>query len=71
MTAGILYMLKMTTAGVEMLEFIPENNLLRFLADTTMPSVRLFQGGIGSRHSSLLEFDSNQQVEQQQYTVNW
>lgn len=62
-------MLKMTTAGVEMFEFIPENNLLRFLADTTMPSVHLFQGGIGSRHSSLLEFDSNQQVEYHQYTV--
>ncbi|XP_048775821.1 protein PALS2-like [Ostrea edulis] len=62
MTAGILYMLRLTPAGMEMLEFIPNNNLLRFLADTTLPSVKVFQGGVGSRHASSLQIDSGQQI---------
>lgn len=63
MTAGILYMLKVTTAGLEMLEFIPaDSNLLRFLAGTTLPSVKVFQGGIGSRHSSSIQLDSDKQI---------
>lgn len=65
MTAGILYMLKVTTAGLEMLEFIPaDSNLLRFLAVTTLPSVKVFQGGVGSRHSSSIQLDSDKQVHQ-------
>lgn len=64
MTAGILYMLKVTTAGLEM-EFIPaDSNLLRFLAGTTLPSVKVFQGGVGSRHSSSIQLDSDKQVHQ-------
>lgn len=65
MTAGILYMLKVTTAGLDMLEFIPaDSNLLRFLAGTTLPSVKVFQGGVGSRHSSSIQLDSDKQVHQ-------
>ncbi|XP_062579862.1 beta-sarcoglycan-like [Saccostrea cucullata] len=62
MTVGILYMLRVNTEGVEMLEFIPDNNLLRFLAETTFPSISLFQGGVGSRHDSSLDIDSGQQI---------
>lgn len=60
-------MLRLTPAGMEMLEFIPNNNLLRFLADTTLPSVKVFQGGVGSRHASSLQIDSGQQVLFQKY----
>jgi hypothetical protein len=67
MTAGILYMLRLTPAGMEILEFIPNNNLLRFLADTTLPSVKVFHGGVGSRHSSSLKIDSSQRVAFQNY----
>ncbi|XP_069130949.1 beta-sarcoglycan-like [Argopecten irradians] len=52
LTAGIMYALKFSYFGVQSLEFIPNSQLLRFLSDTTLTTVQIFDGFIGSRKNS-------------------
>ncbi|XP_033743527.1 beta-sarcoglycan-like [Pecten maximus] len=52
LTAGIMYALKFSYFGVQSLEFIPDSRLLRFLSDTTLSTVQIFDGFIGSRKNS-------------------
>ncbi|XP_060080075.1 beta-sarcoglycan-like [Ylistrum balloti] len=63
LTAGIMYALKFSYFGVQSLEFIPDSRLLRFLSDTTLSTVQIFDGFIGSRkNASLLFQNDNGQV---------
>ncbi|OWF45286.1 beta-sarcoglycan-like [Mizuhopecten yessoensis] len=54
LTAGIMYALKFSYFGVQSLEFIPESRLLRFLSDTTLSTVQIFDGFLGGRRNSSL-----------------
>lgn len=60
LTTAIIYHLKISPQhGMEFIEYIPDNELLRFLGKTVFDSIQIFNGRIGSRADKDLYFDGN------------
>ena len=60
LTTAIIYHIKLSPQrGMEWVEFIPDNDLLRFLGKSVFNNIQIYNGGIGSRVNKGLYIEGN------------
>lgn len=57
-TAGLFYILKFSRFGLDPFEFVNQNQVVRFLVESTFSSITIIDGELGGRTNSPLKFET-------------